>query len=464
MVAGVLDAGLRFLGYGYLAKQLGPEAFGINSFMYTTTFLFGSLSDFGLRILGAREIASHPDKIEEQVSVTLSLKLALMVTAYMLMQVFVWLTRDSAQVRWLAAIYGLSLFGFNAADWILMGLEQMHYLGIARILNGVGVFALIVALVQGPEDLLLVGGIESFTFLLAGWFLLFVASRKVRIRLSFQIAEWKALLRETFPLGISLVMIRFGTSLPVFALALLSSDYEVGIYKAVGLLPGFLRRSTTMLSDVLLPTLSRIYAESEQYFARIMTWIQKYLAIGGILLSVLGIVLVGPLLVRVYGEEFRVGLGTFRILMIVSALVFSGQCLRRLLPACRAQRQYAFVMTFRTVALLILSLILARWGGEAEAWALLLTESGVLVLSIWFFQKQFPSTRIPATLFKVMIAGGAFVLVLWLLRANLFIAILVGVIVYGLMLVAFRVVSFADIKFIELKELTFLGTKKQPPH
>lgn len=455
MVSSVVDSALRFLAYGYLARQLGPEMFGINSFMYTTTFFFGSFSDFGLRILGAREIAAHPDRAEEQVSATLSLKIVFMVAAYALMQVFVFLTRGSTQVRTLALIYGLSLFGFNTADWILMGLEQMHYLGIAKIIHGVGVFTLALILVRGPEDLLLVGLIESFTFLLAGLFLLYVASRKVRIYLSFRFSAWKTLLREAFPLGVSLVMTRFGSSLPVLALGLLSSDYEVGIYRAVSLLPSFVESANTLLAEAMLPTLSRIYVQSEKHFVKIVTWTQKYLSVGGVLFSILGILLAEPILPLVFGEEFLSGLDAFQVLMLNSAVIFSYMCLRRLLPAHRAQQQYAAVMTVRTGGLLILSMILSRRGSTAQAWAVLVAEVCALGLSVAFFQKQFPASRLPWVFLKIAISGGVMTLIIWLLNGSLLAALSIGLAVYALMLLCFGAISIDDFGVLKLNKSVF---------
>lgn len=450
MFCSALDSALRFFAYGYLARQLGPEVFGINSFMYATTLFFGSLSDFGLRILGAREIASRRAETEELVGRILSLKLVFVIAAYVLMQVFVFLTRDSAEVRWLGLIYGVSLLGFNTVDWVLMGLEQMHYLGMSRIINGVGVFVLVLTLVHGPEDLLLVGGIESLTFLLAEGYLLSVALRRVRIRLSFEFGEWRTLLREALPLGVSIMMMRFGNTLPVLALGLLSSDYQVGVYKAVGLLPSFLEHSNMILGDALLPTLSRIYAESARRFAAILSWVQKHLAVGGILLSALTGLVVGPFLPRVLGEEFRAGLGTFQVLMVVSAVAFSNLVLRKLLSACRAQREYAVVMTARTGALLLLSLFLARRGSVGEAWAVVLAECCALVLSTYFFQRLFPASRLHRALLKVAFSAGLAALVVWLLRGGLSIAVAAGVVVYGLMLLLLRVVSLSDLEHLKL--------------
>ena len=97
MFSSVMDSVLRFIAYGYLAKRLGPEAFGINAYMYATMLFFGSLADFGLRIFGAREIAAHPDEVEKKVSTILSLKLVFMMTAFVVMQIFVVLTRNTGQ-------------------------------------------------------------------------------------------------------------------------------------------------------------------------------------------------------------------------------------------------------------------------------------------------------------------------------------------------------------------------------
>jgi O-antigen/teichoic acid export membrane protein len=451
MLSSVMDSVLRFIAYGYLAKRLGPKAFGVNAYMYTTMLFFGSLADFGLRIFGAREIAAHPDEVEKKVSHILSLKFVFMISAFVMMQVFVVSTRSTEQEIWLGFIYGLGLFGLSTADWILIGLEQMHYTGIARLINGIGVFVLTLIFIQGPQDLLLVGAIESFTFLLAGSCLFYLASRKIKIRLTFQLSAWKKVIRGAFPLGISLLLVRLGSSLPILALGLFSSDYEVGIYKAVSLIPSFFDRFNMVLGDALLPTLSRIYAKSRQRFANIMVWIQKYLSITGVLLSIVVALGMTPFLSKIFGEEFQAGLSVFRVLMFSSAISFSNLTLRKLFSACHAQRRYAHTMAFRTGVLFVLSLFFARYGGKAESLAVLIAEGCALMASIFFFQEQFPSSHLAHNAIKIAVSAGTSLILFWLLKGySWLLAISISMFIYGLMLIFFKVVSLKDSKLTQM--------------
>jgi len=154
VIATVLDSGLRFVAYGIAAQRLGPEAFGLNAWMYSAAFFFGGIADFGLQTLGVREIATHRDNIAITVSRILSLKIILTLLSFLMMVLFVFVTQTTTQARWLGLIYCFSLFGISTFAWILIGLEEMHYPAIAKIANGAGVFVLVLLLIHSSEDLI----------------------------------------------------------------------------------------------------------------------------------------------------------------------------------------------------------------------------------------------------------------------------------------------------------------------
>jgi O-antigen/teichoic acid export membrane protein len=169
--------------------------------------------------------------------------------------------------------------------------------------------------------------------------------------------------------------------------------------------------------------------------------IQKYLGTIGVLFAAVGITVLGPLLISVFGPDFQEGLKTFRVLMLVAALVSSNLILRKLLPAGHAENEYAVVMTARTTLLLVLCLLLTRRGSEGAAWAVLIAEASTVMLSIYLFRTRFAPNPVLRYTLQVFAAGAVLALTIWLLQSHMVAGLLAGAGLYAAVLLAVRAIT-----------------------
>ena len=52
-----------FVAFAYLARVLGPSAYGVVELAVSLFFFFALIVDFGLGAIGAREVAQHRDQV-----------------------------------------------------------------------------------------------------------------------------------------------------------------------------------------------------------------------------------------------------------------------------------------------------------------------------------------------------------------------------------------------------------------
>jgi len=417
-ISSALDRTLRFVAYSYLARVLGAEAFGMNSFAYTTFIFFSGIANFGMRTLGSREIATHRDEVKRYASNILTMRLVLSVVAFAAMQIFAGVLEQRAEARLLSLIYGASVFfSLQTVDWILMGLEEMQFVGWAIALNGVLNCGLLLTLVSGPEHLLRVAVIESGVNAAVTVALFLIALRAIGgVRIAFEAKLWRYLWQNTVPLGFSLLLFRLFATAPVFIIGALEPDSAVGIFRAGNMIPNFLLYVALAFADTLLPVISRFFIADRERLPKIILSAFRAMAAVGVPIAVGGVFLARPLVALVFGEAYVDGAGVFQLMIFSSIFVYPGIVLRHALPACHRQRLYLKVMILRTGMLVALCVALVPLMGMIGAGvAFLLAEVSGFLLSSHYYHQHIHRIRVLHSTWKALVSGVVMAVVLGLL-------------------------------------------------
>ena len=66
----------------YLARILGPESFGLLSYIFTLVFFLANFVDLGLSTYGMREVAKDKSRVSEYVSGIVSFRLVIAVIMF----------------------------------------------------------------------------------------------------------------------------------------------------------------------------------------------------------------------------------------------------------------------------------------------------------------------------------------------------------------------------------------------
>lgn len=305
LALGAGEALARLVAFGatvYLARALGPGAYGVIGLALAVVLYFNYLADCGIETLGVREIAADPSRVATLAPAILALRLTVAAVLAVVVAAggLLLLPQPDGAVL---AVYSLTLLGVAAnTRWIHLGLEDAGKVAMARIAGECTMVVLVLVLVRSARDLAAVplaqfAGDMLAMLLLAHWLRRRYAGFSLRW-------DWQAaapVFRKAWPLVLHAVLGLMIYNSDLIFLRAFRSAGEVGYYVAAYTLISFLLNLGIAYSQSLLPTLTRLAPERERQQALYQTAMAQVfaasfpVAIGGFLLApgVIGLVF-GP--------------------------------------------------------------------------------------------------------------------------------------------------------------------------
>lgn len=187
-----------FLTTPYIARVLGPEGTGVQSYTSSVVQYFAILAALGTVSYGQREIARHRDSRAERSRIFWEIELLCAATTAVCLAAWLVVILCSRQYAAYYAVLTMTLL--SAAfdiSWFFGGLEQYRLIVLRNMAVKLAGIALLFLLIRRPEDLLL------YMALTAGCTLAGNLSMWSQLRRFLEPADWRQLrparhLRETF--------------------------------------------------------------------------------------------------------------------------------------------------------------------------------------------------------------------------------------------------------------------------
>jgi len=445
---------LVFVSVIYLARVLGPQYFGKINFTLAIVIYFTLIANFGLPLLGTREIARQRDQVREYIGSIVALRLVLALLGLIGLFLLTFLLGKSPEFNYLLILYG---FGFIPSalllDWVFQGIEKMEYIGLSRILSSVIYLMLVVWLVRGPGQLLLIPCFQVIGNLLAALFLIVVSTVHFgKFSLSCNLSRWKYLLRQAFPIGASIILIQIVHYLDTVMLGFMKSDAEVGYYSAGYKIIMLLLTMGAAYYNAIFPVFSHYYHTSldslkrlQKYTMRLMISISLPLAVGGTILA-------KPLLFVFYGIHYGPAVPIFQVLVWTVAIGYLSMGYSKGLIACGKQHQRMKIdVVHACVAVALNFIFIPLYGALGAAIA---TVAGHFVAIFLGFRQLSKIVSVPFVrpIFKAFCAScGMALFLMWGLRSEgctLFLLIFLGAVVYIALLSVIKGITYQDIQMI----------------
>ncbi|OQA91399.1 MAG: putative O-antigen transporter [Elusimicrobia bacterium ADurb.Bin231] len=435
----------------YLARKLGPNAFGKLNFALSVVGYFAILSHFGLNTIGTREIASYKDKASVYVFNIIFLKTLFGVVSYIFLAFFVYMSANKDNAGYLILVYGLTIFTANVYmfDWVYQGLEQMEFLAVSNILVSISYLAMLMFFVKNVTDTVYVPWIlfVSQLFAVIFLFLLFISNSKSKITgfaldkdLSFN------LIRKAAPVGISGIMTVVVLNFPTTLLGYLCHFREVGFFNAANKIAVILSQIVLAYATAIFPTISYYYRHSADKFGRIVNFtLRLIIAIG--IPSCTGIFILSNRIIRfIYGESFGDAHLLLRILILSAFFIYLHVIFSFLLWATNLQRKVLKITVVQAGMTLFLCTVLGGvYGSAGVCYGILITSVTVAIL--YYVQaKALFNLGWKKDVLKSLISSFVMAAVISAIPGmNLFLLICVGAIVYFICLFVFQGINKDDI-------------------
>lgn len=230
--AQIISMAIGFFVTIYLARILGPSNYGKIGFALVIVSYFALISNLGLDMHGARELARYKKRGPEYLTNIVVIKTAASIISYILLIFFLYFLPKTNEIKLLILLFGISmLINPFSAEWFLQGLENMKWIAYKRTINSISYALLIFFFIRNSGDLYKVCLSNIGAIFISIIFLIYQIKKYISLKF-FNIKLCKELIKKSLWLFITIITITIYNGTDILMLGFMSPPEEVGLYRA----------------------------------------------------------------------------------------------------------------------------------------------------------------------------------------------------------------------------------------
>ncbi|QHS63041.1 flippase [Chitinophaga agri] len=263
-----------------IARQVGPEAFGIWNYALALTTIVGSLAVFGLDKVVVKEIVSSPERENNIVASTLAIRLAGAMVCYLICAAIVYATKSYSPVYiYCTLITGLIVIlqSFDVFDYYYQARNEVQQVIIPKMVLFVVFCFIKIAFVYLNGTLIQFLWLTVIELLLTYSIILINYLRKggKQLLTAINVAEIKYLLLHSWPLTFTGLLILLYLKADQLLLDTFGTSAQLGEYAAAARISELWYALPTVLATALLPGLiSKKQTDMDAYVQAIERWLR----------------------------------------------------------------------------------------------------------------------------------------------------------------------------------------------
>ena len=448
----VISRVLQLAVFAYLARVLGKDNFGVFSFGLAFSLILVIIADFGLSTLLVREISLNKKAASKYLYNSIIIKALLSIITFIVSYLFLNIANYPVQTKTVAYIllaFALLQSFTEVIYSVFRAFERMHYDAFTKILRMLILFIAIFYLT--PKEYGVIAA--SLAFLVTEAIILIIAlfiayTKFIKLSFEFDYSFSKNLLKKSSLFCLSLVFSSLYMYIDVVMLSKMRSNSEVGVYAAATNIIIALIFIPAMYGNSIYPVLSRFYVTSKEALKFAYERSIKYMVILGLPTAAGIYFLSDKIILFLYGRQYLASATALSILSGYLFLKFINPMTGFTLIAIDKQSSRLFGQGAAALINIVLNFVLIpAYGFIGAAVATLITEIIFFILYTSFIIKNgFEFNFVKSFIYKPLIAVGIMVFLLSFVE-NLFLAILMGILIYIAVVSALGVVDKED-KFL----------------
>lgn len=375
-----------------VSRTLGPEEFGLYSFLSALILIGYSIGNFGLDTYMVREISRGEISIKDSLGNFIFLKAGMSFVAIFSFAIFLMFYTLSPQSLYLFWIYSLSIifrvpaetlwyagdglgkFGVHSALWSMNNSLKMVF-GVLAVLGGGGIEKLIIGLVAADAVALAVS-----------WFVFFKMIRSFNLSVNLKLAV--TILGKVPAIALGGFLGVFYFRLDTLMLETMTNNSVVGFYNAAyrvfeifSIFPG------TMLL-VFFPLLSKSHGQGQDIFQKHFFQGISILGISGFLAGCFVYYFSPWIIHNMYGDSYESSIAALRILAWAIFFYFINFHFGFTLISIGKERQNLFFLLLATFLNFILNLaMIPSMAHIGAAWSTIFSEIFLLAIYLYHYQQ-----------------------------------------------------------------------------
>ena len=368
-----------------LARSVSASGFGVAGIAQSVTLYFSLLSDLGLGTVAIREGAQNPDKLQQVISATIGLRLALAFALIPIGLITAHFLPYSESSKGLFRIYLLTLpIQAFSVEWVFRSIQRMYLNTVLQVFGAALILVLTITLVHQAKDLMWVAGIAAIAAVLdAALGIGLLRPQGYNAWPVFSFRESSYLLRQSLPL----CAVSFAITLYIQAnnliLGAYRSEAEVGLYVAATRLSQVCYYPIWLYFTAMTPALMEAWSVSRDSARSLLSSSVRFTAIVSIGSGLIAANLSQWAIRTLFGRSFDGAVSAFNILVWTGVIITIGHNWGQLCIASKRNRllmQATFLGAF--VNLVVCTATVSRMGIRGAALSNLMAEVAVHVLLI----------------------------------------------------------------------------------
>ena len=387
-----------FLVNIYLARTLNVELFGLLSFSITIVNCVWLAVDLGIGMYGIREIAKYKNNAEHIINTLISIRIASGLIVFFLYIFIIWQLNISALHKYVFLGCGIYLFSYSFyTDWIFKGLEKFNEMAYGSIISALLYFLLTIFFVHRVNDIIAAAIIWGIAPLFGSSIFIFLLSKKINLKLSFEFSTWKKHLKESLFIMLSGFLMILYRYYPVIIIKYYYSAYNVGIFNASYSVITVITNAGFLVAMAYFPILSELYENDKIKFYKIHFYYQLIMIGTGVFIGILCIIFSTFIIKIAFGSQYLDSVKIFALQAWLIPLSFFRYTIGTVLLATGFHRLNFFANSTSAIVMLVIGTILIKhYDIVGCVWGMIISEffmSIILVmLSKYTFKNKIYST------------------------------------------------------------------------
>ncbi len=415
----VIDVLIALIVTSYLTRYLGTGGFGNYVIVFTYWYIFIVLADLGLYQITVREISQNKEKEQEIINNAITLRLSATALVFFIGILLLVFLPYSHELK-VGLIFGAAGFWAISTSQVLVGVFQKNLridrISIAEIITRVTQFFLILYVIEENLGFLSVVAVLSITAIMNLAIICFFANKFIKLRLAFDLAVWKRMIMEGWPLAKAAIFVMIYFRLNAIILSLMKGEEAVGVFGVGYKILENLIFFPTMFVGLAMPIMSQTAKNDIVRFKDIMQKTFNALIIFLIPMVVFTVLLSDKIIYLIGGKNFPQSAGVLNVLIFATAMIFLATLWNNAIIALGAQRYLAKVYFIGAITSLIVNVILIYYFSyNGAAWATLFTEFLVTIMMALYLRQLIGYVpglrRLSKIIFSTFFASAAIILI-----------------------------------------------------
>jgi len=315
-------AGL-FVGI-WVARYLGPEQFGLFSYVLAFTAIFGGIAKLGLDGIMVRELVNHPENRDVYLGTAFWLKVIGAFIVMGLMAAIVPFTSNDATTNLFIFIIaaGLVFQSFEVVEFYFQSQVLAKIVSICKVIQLALSSIIKIYLVLTEAELfwfVLVTAFDAMSLALS-YFIAYQLRKNPTFYKHFDISIAKQLLKDSWPLIFAAIVVSIYMRIDQIMIKEMLGEYEVGIYSAAVRLSEAFYFIPMLITASLFPAILNAKNRSEELYKERLQRLYTFMVWFAIAIALPMTFLSDWLILLLFGEAYQ---DAGRVLMIhVWAAIF----------------------------------------------------------------------------------------------------------------------------------------------